>query len=285
MPELPEVECVRSQLQQFCVGATVRLVAVARRDVVRGVCWSRSPQPSMTMIEKSSLLNRCVISSVQRKGKQIALVAEDGRALIFRLGMTGQVLIVDSLDQDLDHVHLVWLLAAKENRKLLLFRDARRFGSLVVCRTQEELSDWWSLLGPDALSLSTTALRRQLLQSRCCVKAHLLNQSRIAGLGNIYVDEALFLTRIHPKTIACDLTNTQVVALARSIRVVLKKSITYGGTTLRDYKTPDGMKGTFQRHLRVYGRGGGLCTRCKSLVEREVVAGRSTWFCPRCQAR
>jgi formamidopyrimidine-DNA glycosylase len=163
----------------------------------------------------------------------------------------------------------------------LRFRDPRRFGGVWYFpngRVNRDLKP----LGPDALGIRVPILREITQRSRQ-IKAVLMDQQVISGLGNIYCDEALFAARIHPLTPASRITEDRVKALACSIRKVLKSSIESGGSTLNDYRQPDGREGTFQRIHKVYDRKGLPCERCGSKIVRIVAAGRSTHFCPKCQ--
>ena len=284
MPELPEVECIRFYLQRECAGASVVLHQLAREDIVGTL---RSPRgqrsQSATKTPRALLLDGSTLSGVERKGKQLALVASNGRSCIVRLGMSGQLLLVDSIDPKTKHVHASWLLRSGGRSRFLLFRDPRRFGSILPCRDRSELDAHWSRLGPDALTLSFSALSEIVSNRSVGVKALLLNQARTSGLGNIYVDEALFSAGVHPRMPAENLNKKQIKILASTIRSVLSKATAVGGTTLRDYRMPDGSSGRFQAKHRVYGRKGQLCTACKSTILGESVAGRTTSFCPKCQ--
>ena len=182
------------------------------------------------------------------------------------------------------HVHAVWLLKSAKKSQYLLFRDPRRFGSILPCKNTEELNNHWYRLGPDALTLSSLDLSRIAKNSPVAIKALLLNQAKVCGLGNIYVDESLFMAKIHPKKKSINLNKKQIQMLALCIRKILAHSIKAGGTTLRDYCVPDGSFGSFQKNHLVYGRQGLLCTLCQSVILGDVIAGRTTAFCPTCQA-
>ena len=285
MPELPDVECIRSYLEHTCVGAKIALSQLVREDIVGSVGsprGKRSAEKSTT--PKVALLDSSTLVGVERKGKQLGLIADNGRALLIRLGMSGQLLVVESVDKNLSHVHAVWSLRFNNTLKFLLFRDPRRFGSILPCRNRAGIDDHWNKLGPDALTISQPILW-QIMKNRVTgVKALLLDQARICGLGNIYVDESLFLSGIHPKKQACFLNDVELQLLAYSIRRVLSKAIHAGGSTLRDYRTPDGAEGNFQKAHSVYGRIGLLCTMCKATIVGDIVGGRTTAFCPNCQA-
>ncbi len=181
------------------------------------------------------------------------------------------------------HVHVAWLLKSAKKSQYMLFRDPRRFGSILPCKNNEELKNHWFRLGPDALTLSVLDLSRIVKNRSIGMKALLLNQTKVCGLGNIYVDESLFMAKIHPKKISINLNKQQIQVLALCIRKILTHSIKAGGTTLRDYCVPDGSFGSFQKNHLVYGRQGLLCTLCQSVILGDVIAGRTTAFCPTCQ--
>ena len=286
MPELPEVECIRLCLQRLCVGSTITLHKLTREDIVGSLCFPRGRRGGcQTKTSKSRLLDGTKLVGFERKGKQLAFVCSGGRSLIFRLGMSGQILLVDVIDPDLKHVHVAWLLRSKGKSKYLLFRDPRRFGSILPCKDQRVLSEHWNRLGPDALSISCNDILCMTKGKSVGMKALLLNQNRMSGLGNIYVDEALFQAKIHPQKKSMSLNNKQAQLLAFSIRKILSRSIQSGGTTLRDYCVPNGSPGTFQQMHKVYGRQGLLCTSCQSIILSDLIAGRTTAFCPTCQEK
>lgn len=168
----------------------------------------------------------------------------------------------------------------------LVYRDIRRFGAITLCPGASVIDErLWSRLGPDALTIEGEVLYRALRRTRRAVKAALLDQGVIAGLGNIYVDESLFAAGVHPLARADRLTRSTVERLAEAIRAILEAAITAGGSTLRDYVDAEGLRGGFQTRHRVYGRAGEPCVECGRALERMVVAQRGTTFCRRCQPR
>ncbi len=284
MPELPEVECIRLCLQRECVGSTATLHKLAREDIVGSIQSPRGNREGVgPKTPKISLLDGATLVGFERKGKQLAFKAACGRSLIVRLGMSGQVLLVHEIDLEMKHIHAVWLLQSNKKSQYLLFRDPRRFGSILPCKNNTELNDHWCRLGPDALTLSSLDLSRIAKNRSVAIKALLLNQTIVCGLGNIYVDEALFMAKIHPKKMSKNLNKKEIQKLALCIRKILAHSIKAGGTTLRDYCVPDGSFGSFQKNHLVYGRQGLLCTLCQSVILGDVIAGRTTAFCPTCQ--
>jgi formamidopyrimidine-DNA glycosylase len=284
MPELPEVECIRLCLQRDCVGSTATLHKLAREDIVGSLQSPRGLRGGVALkTPKISLLDQTTLVGFERKGKQLAFKTSCGRSLIVRLGMSGQVLLVEEIDLEMKHVHAVWSLKSAKKSQYLLFRDPRRFGSILPCENSEELKNHWCRLGPDALTLSAVDLSSAVKNRPIPIKALLLNQEKVCGLGNIYVDESLFMAKIHPRKTSRDLNKKQVERLAFCIRKILEGAIKAGGTTLRDYCVPDGSFGSFQKNHLVYGRQGLLCTLCQSVILGDVIAGRTTAFCPICQ--
>ncbi|MEA2735080.1 MAG: formamidopyrimidine-DNA glycosylase, partial [Humisphaera sp.] len=216
------------------------------------------------------------ITGLTRRGKRIVFSIDDNDSFFIHLGMTGR-LMVEPADAPLAiHTHLILDLG---NRQQLRFRDPRRFGEIrwLGCDSCDEK------MGPEPLAIRSAQLATRLSRTTRAIKNALMDQTVVAGLGNIYVDESLFDARIHPLAPANRLKLAQVAALTKSIKRVLKRAITHRGSTLRDYADADGNAGGFQRLHRVYDRKGKPCPRCKTPIERIVLGGRSTHFCPNCQ--
>ncbi|MEX0876110.1 MAG: bifunctional DNA-formamidopyrimidine glycosylase/DNA-(apurinic or apyrimidinic site) lyase [Phycisphaerales bacterium] len=283
MPELPEVETVRRGLLPI-VGRTITDCDVRRRDVVRDRA-SGNPNPRRGPIDPRSLLVGSRITEIARKGKQLALIGtdRDGRArcVVVQLGMSGRVLLTDEPRiVPATHVHVVWKL---DTGGRVAFRDARRFGGVVLHGPRESLQRAWSELGPDGLEIRAAELGAGLSGTTRSVKAALLDQKLIAGVGNIYADEALFEAGIHPRTRGCDLDHHQVRGLAGAIRAVLARAVDARGSTLRDYRDASDRSGSAQLLHRVYGRAGKACIVCGGAIESASLAQRTTCWCPVCQ--
>lgn len=307
MPELPEVETIRRQLEPILLGATIT------------DSWTfGTPKFS-----DATLALGFSINGVRRLGKYLLIgltpaTVEDvrgapgepndgapgltDRELIVHLGMTGRLAVTDGSSCDISgdrlsgdvfpgsgggpgfsHIRASWTLT---DDRILIFDDVRRFGRIAVV----EVGDYRSLptlfaLGPEPFgdSFSPESLREAVNGSRRAVKTQLLSQRVVAGVGNIYADEALWLAGIHPR--AQRLTRAQAVLLRDEIRNVLRAGIEDGGTTLRNYRDADGGSGRHQERLLCYGRAGQDCRRCGSILRRSVVDARSTTFCPVCQRR
>ncbi len=281
MPELPEVENLKRSLEPLIVGARVHAVRLYRRDIVQ----FHEPGLQGNSIYDQLLLGQR-IASLARRGKQLAIIAEDGSTLCIQLGMSGQLRYLrhrQRLGQN-DHVHCVWQLSRQATRARLVFRDPRRFGHLTAFASFTELeSSQWAALGPEAITIRSHILRQRLQRTRRAIKSALLDQHVIAGIGNIYADEALFTAHIHPASPADRLAHDSSQRLAKSIRSILQRAILSGGSTIRDYTDALGQNGSFASEHRVYGRSGQLCVRCTSHLVSQFIGQRSTVFCPHCQ--
>lgn len=300
MPELPEVECVRRSLERVALRARVVDVDVRRGDIIAranvdlpaGRARTRRKPGAAVRIPKAELLVGSVITRVLRRGKQLAVVGmHDGRerVVMAHLGMTGHFLHArrDTHLSHADHVHVVWHIArpasAERWTHTLAFRDPRRFGGLTTFASVAALEEHWSHIGPDALTVKAADLAGAALGARRAIKAVLLDQRAVAGVGNIYADEALFDSGIDPHTHAADLTAAHIGRLAASIRRVLADAVGAGGSTIRDYADADGAEGSAQNHHRVYGRAGEACVRCGRPLASGRVSQRTTVWCPHCQ--
>ena len=280
MPELPEVETVRSVLQEILPGLRITSVVSMRPKMLRG----QDPDNFARGLEGRT------VEGVERRGKFL-LIRLDLRTLLIHLGMTGQIFAcseegsacLPSTRQDLPDKHTHLRMELTDGKKLY-FRDVRMFGrySLIDAEGEKGL---FRRMGPEPLERGFTA--RMFFERsrgrRTSIKALLLDQHFVAGVGNIYADESLFRAGIHPKICAGDLTLEQSRKLHRAIRKVLREAIFSGGTTLSDYLDPRDRKGTFQWKLRVYGREGEPCSRCQTPIQKTVIAQRGTHLCPRCQ--
>ncbi|GFN22455.1 bifunctional DNA-formamidopyrimidine glycosylase/DNA-(apurinic or apyrimidinic site) lyase [Thermanaeromonas sp. C210] len=273
MPELPEVETIKRTLKPKVEGRVIEGVEVLNPAVV---C---SPSPE----EFCSLLPEKRILDIGRRGKYLLWQVDGGHALVWHLGMTGR-LTVSSPGVPLEpHTHVLLTL---DGGLQVRYADPRRFGRCYL----GPVPGVFTLAGLDRLGVEPLSpeftpegLKGLLAGRRRCVKEVLLDQHCLAGLGNIYCDEALFEAGIHPLRPSCTLTVGEVARLHRAIRKVLEDGICHGGTSIRDYIDGDGKRGCHQEYLAVYGRAGQPCPRCGGPVERLVVGGRGTHFCRRCQ--
>ncbi|MGH9356043.1 MAG: bifunctional DNA-formamidopyrimidine glycosylase/DNA-(apurinic or apyrimidinic site) lyase [Terriglobia bacterium] len=273
MPELPEVETIRRGLNRRAVGREIRQVEVLNFWVIRG-----NQQVFIQQLEGRR------ISRVDRKGKLLAFELSKGGEptahLVVRLGMTGQLTLSPRREPLLPHTHV--RITLEEGREELRYRDPRRFGTLRCC-TAAELGEIVRRLGPDALKITLKQFRASLRGRQGAIKGWLLNQRMVAGLGNIYADEALFDSRIHPQSPAGALPSRASRALHSAAVNVLQRAITFQGTSFRDYIDIYGNPGNFGARLSVYGRTDQPCPRCGNPICRIIVCGRSSHFCPHCQ--
>jgi formamidopyrimidine-DNA glycosylase len=275
MPELPEVETIRSRLAPGLVGRRFERVEISDPRLTR-------PVPPEAVADA---LAGERVADVRRRGKYLVVVFESGRHLLVHLRMTGNVLHPAPEGREDDpHVRAVVRL---DDGSDVVYRDVRRFGTWDLLEPGE-LDEYFAArrLGVEPLARAFTAasLGRALAGRRAPVKAALLDQRAAAGIGNIYADEALWYARVHPLTPAGDLDEEQVSALREGVRKALKLGIRRQGATLRDYRGADGSRGRMQEEFRVYGRAGEPCDRCGTPIAKTRVAGRGTWFCPTCQA-
>lgn len=271
MPELPEAETIAAGLRRSVAGARIEGVEVLHADVLA--------EPPDAFAER---LRGRRIAEVGRRGKNVVIHLEDGGVLLVNLGMTGRLLpVAAGSPSPATHPALRFAL---DRGRTLVYDDVRRFGR-VESLDAEAWAERSAALGPEPLGRGFTAadLAASLSRSRSPVRSWLLDQRRVAGVGNIYANEALHRAGIHPARPADSLSREDAVALHRALRTVLREAIRARGTTLRDYRTAEGGRGGFSVRLRVYGREGEPCPRCKSVVERLVLANRSAFLCPRCQ--
>lgn len=289
MPELPEVEVLRRSLVATLSGRFVCRVRVRRADVVQG----------LEVTNTSALLRGRQIDQVERHGKQLALItaplspaSTDRPCLCIHLGMSGSLRVLFPPDGrgklgchspplPKNHCHVIWYL---DNRAKLVFHDPRRFGGIWVFAHPKEM--WlrrWQYLGPDALSITPDQLHHRLQHTSRSIKAALLDQNLIAGLGNIYVDELLYACRLHPMAVARTLGKKDADTIVRRARRLLLQAVSAGGSTLRDYQDSDGSRGRFQNQHQVYRRAHQPCKRCRRPLITMKVAGRTTVYCARCQ--
>jgi formamidopyrimidine-DNA glycosylase len=273
VPELPEVETVRASLEPVLVGRRFERVEITDPRVTRPL------DPHEVAVE----LQGEVVGAVERRGKYLIVRFRSGRVLLIHLRMTGSLLHRrNGTLQDDPYRRAVVSL---DDGSDVTYRDVRRFGTWLLLEPGEDVPYLTERLGEEPLGkrFTTASLAARLHRRRAPIKAALLDQRSAAGLGNIYADEALWRARIHPLTPARDLTRPEIRRLTRSIRDALRAGIARQGTTLRDYRTPNGARGSMQDELRIYGREGEPCPRCGTAITKTRAGGRGTWFCPHCQ--
>lgn len=273
MPELPEVETVVRDLQPRLVGR--RLTAVRKGEKTLRRRWDAAWE--------AEIVGRRVLA-VERRGKWIVIHLDGGGHLVVHLGMTGQLKVVPA-DADLEaHTHLVFDL--DRGRDQLRFRDIRRFGSATLFRGKEALQEFFNTsgLGPEPFGLDARYWRERLAGTKRSLKAVLLDQRVVAGVGNIYADESLFEAKLPPTRLGCDLDRKQADRLRKAIVTVLERAIDKRGSSIRNYVGGSGLQGGYQREFRVYGQKGKPCPRCRKPIVLMRLAGRATHYCPKCQS-
>ena len=268
MPELPEVQTVVDTLRPSVVDRRFLTVRLGVHDVVL--------PDGFDLI--GALAGRQV-RSIDRRAKRIVFTLDDGNRFFVHLGMTGQLTVEASDAPVRKHTHLVTQL---DSGPELRFVDARRFGGITWLGKSPDVA---GQIGPEPLLIRRAGLARQVLATRRPIKVALLDQRVIAGIGNIYADESLWHAGIHPLTPGNALSAEQIARLGKSMKGILRRAIRAGGSTLRDYVNGRGERGGYQSRHRVYDRAGKPCRRCATPIERIVLGGRSTHFCPRCQTR
>jgi formamidopyrimidine-DNA glycosylase len=273
VPELPEVETVRRRIAPLVEGATIAGAEIVDARLTRPV--------SPNLVADALVGER--IAAVERRGKYLLWRLGSGRTLVVHLRMTGSLLHAPAGDLPADAYRRATL--ALDTGAAIGYRDVRRFGTWELLDDGHLRPYLASRLGPEPLAPSFTRARLAAVVGgrRAPIKSVLLDQRRIAGIGNIYADEALWRARIHPRRIAGELDDGEIARLHRAIRAALRRGVALNGSTLRDYVTPDGDGGGMQHEFHVYGRLGEPCDRCGRPIERTVVAGRGTWFCAHCQ--
>lgn len=303
MPELPEVENLRRSLEPWLVGTRIVEVEVRRRSVVARPKGS----PRTDAAFRHALGLGGTIVRLRRHGKQFSIEFDDDRALIVQLGMTGGVRLEQGAaptGMDGKHRHVIWRVETTllwphgtpqgttgtqtskrrfDSKTRFVFRDPRRFGGISAGLNIQEIDARWSLMGPDALTVGGNDIAMRAKDAHRPIKSFLLDQNRIAGVGNIYADESLFAAKIHPCRLACTLQPRECDALARELRRILNAAVISGGSTLRDYRDAFGRPGDARQTHHAYGRAGLPCTRCGTMLLGTRLLGRTTVHCPVCQ--
>ncbi|NLI93582.1 MAG: bifunctional DNA-formamidopyrimidine glycosylase/DNA-(apurinic or apyrimidinic site) lyase [Peptococcaceae bacterium] len=272
MPELPEVESIKLTLAKNTLG---------KKILDAEIFWPPAAV-SIADLDFAELVKDRVIENFDRRGKYLLIGLNNGITMIVHFRMTGRLIYYPEKQPVDKHTHVVFYLDEGE----MHYSDIRKFGRIQLVPTQKA-SDISSLakLGPEPLDecFAFDTLGQRLAKKKSSIKAALLDQAVIAGLGNIYADEALFRAGILPGRNTQSLKVSEIILLYNSICEVLTEGINARGTSFRDYRDADGNRGSFQENLMVYGRGGMECKECGSLLQREKIAGRTTVYCSQCQ--
>lgn len=287
MPELPEVETVRRGLDPVMTGSVFALVEARRPDL-------RFPLPE----NFSRRLERSRVTALGRRGKYMTAELSSGETLVMHLGMTGRFTVSAESGKARPglvrrdgagataHRHISFVMEGPKGEWRIDYDDPRRFGFMDLVDTADlENSRHFAGMGPEPMGPGFTpeGLKASLTGRTAPIKTALLDQSVVAGLGNIYVCETLFRAKISPRREAQNISAAKTASLHRTIREVLAEAIEAGGSTLRDFAASDGALGYFQHRFRVYDREGEACPACGAAVRRFVQSGRSTFYCGKCQ--
>lgn len=267
MPELPEVETIRCSLLEN-IGAVIKDIEFRRTDIIKLQDY------------KPALLLGQHIRDIRRRGKYLILDLEPGYTLVVHLGMSGRFYMQDEDAQiSAPHVHMIIYL---DNGYKLIYMDARRFGGVRFMTDPEKI---FCHMGPEPLSeeFTDSYLREVCRNRKAAIKTLLLNQNLIAGIGNIYADEALFAARIRPGRPAGSLRPAEIKRLRQAVVKVLQASIAQRGTTFRDFRDGYNKSGEFQQLLQVYGKTDCCCNICGQTLKKDIIGGRSTHYCEHCQ--
>ena len=281
MPELPEVETVARGLRQAILGRRILSVSLGKTDFIDDPVALEEHLPGR------------IIDAVDRYGKFMLLRLSSPGAitpappngesnfpfLLVHLGMTGQLAPAPAAQPREKHTHLSLLL---DDGRELRYTDARRFGRiayLAAASLTQELAGF----GADPLEVSEAEFAQRIRSRRARIKALLLDQSVLRGVGNIYADESLWRAKIHPARLGANISERAADLLRRELQKILQKAIVMRGSSISDFLDAAGEPGEYQRHHRAYGREGKPCYRCKAAIRRGIVAGRSSYFCPKCQ--
>ncbi len=268
MPELPEIETLARELKGKLVGLVLSKVLIRRRSVLK------TPPGEF----RAGVAGRKIIS-VARRAKFLGVEFEDHTRLWFHLGMTGQLLWRPEPGPAERHTHLIFEFKGTAAR--LLFRDIRRFGGVLFEKKPLRV---FERFGPDPFEMDGADFFRIFKGRKATIKSLLLNQALVSGLGNIYASESLFRAGIRPLRRALRITRSQFETLHEAVCLTLRESIREGGSSIDDYVRSDSSRGEFQRFHKVYGRAGEPCRKCASTIRQVRIGGRSSFFCPRCQA-
>lgn len=272
MPELPEVECVRRTLEPWVLNRRISRVRVEKPKLAR-------PTPHAF---RKGLGGRTIIAT-SRHGKLLILHLDDGGFWAIHLGMTGQVISAEKRPQA-DHIHIT--VSFDDQGPKLYYRDVRQFGYMAFCPDRAGLDAGpLANFGPDALGLDLETFLSGLGSRTAPLKNLLLDQRILAGVGNIYADESLHRAGLSPLARPAGLSKEKLITLHEAIQGILAEALEKGGSSVRNFVDAEGRAGTFQEAHRVYKRTGCDCPRCGESIERIVLGGRSTHFCPECQLK
>lgn len=275
MPELPEVETVVKGLRPLIKDRKVTAVEIREKNMIA------YPENNIEAFKKSLIGSK--IEAINRRGKYIIIELDSGKNMIIHLRMTGKLLVKEVEEFRDKHTHVIFSL---NDGQEIRFNNIRKFGRVyLIDKDHPEQAGGLADLGPEPLSedLTLTDFKKLFENRRALMKSLLLNQHFVAGIGNIYADEILFLSGVRPDRTADTLTEAEKEKIYHNMRHILARGIIYGGTSFSDYVNAFGEKGSFQEELKVHQREGKECYSCGTKINKIKVSGRSTYFCPQCQ--
>lgn len=270
MPELPEIETLVKELRQKIPGFVFSKINILNRGILK-----TSASDLKKIIPGKRLQN------VSRRGKYFSFDFEEGYQLWFHLGMTGQMLLESGTPQKVPHTHLIFECEGLQEK--IVFRDIRRFGCVFLAHRQQKVPARIERLGPEPMQLDAQQFSELFKGRTGKIKSLLLNQTIVAGLGNIYTDESLHRAKVDPRKRPARIPVSKLLHLHQVVCEVLTEAISAGGSSIDDYRHSDGSYGKFQKFHKVYGREGQPCRDCGQKIRRTVIAGRSSFFCQQCQ--
>jgi len=282
MPELPEVETVVRGLRQSILGRTILSVRLGKKDFIDDpvALEEHLPGRRIEVIERFGKFMLLRLSAAASDAGVDANGDATPAALLVHLGMTGQLAPSSAAQPSNKHTHVYLTL---DDGRELRYTDARRFGRMAYL-TAVPLAEELRAFGVDPLEVNTTEFAARIRTRSARIKALLLDQSVLRGVGNIYADESLWRAKIHPARLGNRLSAREAETLRKALQDILKKAIVMRGSSISDFLDADGEPGEYQRRHRAYGREGERCYRCRTLIRRIIVAGRSSYFCPKCQS-
>ena len=281
MPELPEVETVARGLRQTILGRRILSVTLGKTDFIDdpSALEQHLPGRQIEAVERYGKFMLLRLSAVNGQNRAAANGDTVPASLLVHLGMTGQIAPAPAAQPIEKHTHVCLLL---DDGRELRYTDPRRFGRIAYL-TKALLAEELTGFGADPLEVSKEEFAEKIWGRRARIKALLLDQSVLRGVGNIYADESLWRAKIHPARLGARLRRKEAETLRRVLQDILRKAIVLRGSSISDFLDAEGEPGEYQRHHRAYGREGKNCHRCKTPIRRAIVAGRSSYFCPQCQ--
>jgi formamidopyrimidine-DNA glycosylase len=281
MPELPEVETVARGLQKEIAGRQILSVVLGKTDFIDNPVEVERELPGrkIRVVERFGKFLLLRLTPAEISGKKSEKKEDGDAALLVHLGMTGSLMPRATNVEQAKHTHVVMLM---DDGRELRYVDPRRFGRIAFLsgkKLQEELGRF----GLDPLAAKSEEFVEKIRGKKARIKAQLLDQGVLRGVGNIYADESLWKAKIHPAQLAAKLTKEKGKELYTALQEILQKAIMMRGSSISDFLGSDGLPGEYQGQHRVYGREGEKCFRCRTVIQRTMVAGRSSFFCPKCQ--